>query len=437
MGTRLGALDAAFLHIEDRSNRMQLAGVLVFEGATPSFAAFRAAVESKLPSHPPFRQRLAGGLGGQLRPSWIVDAEFDLDYHLRRTAVPAPGGREELLGLVNELTSAPLDLQRPLWEMTLVEGLGADQFGIALKVHHCMVDGLSIMQIFATLFSADPASDRPLALPAPPPRVPEVRSPLSARLGRAAAAVRVAPRTRLNTGPSGPTRATDFTTVPLEEILRVRRAFGTTVNNVVLATVTGALRRYLDRHDELVDEVYAFVPVNRRTDAGPGFHGNRIGMTYPALPVGEADPSARVRKVVASVDACVRTGQADDTAALLSVSGLAPEPVAAALNRLVQFDGGLFNLTVTNVPGPPVPVYFLGRRLLRIVGSTPLTRRHALTVAVLSYAGELTFSVTTDPRRLPDGSDLVVDLADELALLSATATSLENEPTHPTTRSIR
>ncbi|RNL80178.1 wax ester/triacylglycerol synthase domain-containing protein [Nocardioides marmorisolisilvae] len=435
MSTRLGALDAAFLHIEDRSNRMQLAGILVFDGAAPTFSEFREAVETRLPSLPHFRQRLTGGLGGLLRPSWTPDAEFDLDYHLRRTAVPSPGGRTELLALVDELTSAPLDLQRPLWEMTLVEGLEDGHFGIALKVHHCMVDGLSIMQIFATLFSADPASDSPLALAAPPPRqaAPTApRPPLTERLGRAAASVRVAPRTRFNTGPSGPTRATDFTTVPLEEIHRTRRAFGTTVNNLVLATVTGALRRYLERHDELVPELYAFVPVNRRTDAGPGFHGNQIGMTYPALPVGEADPVARVAKVVASVAECVRTGQADDTAALLSVSGLAPEPVAAALNRLIQFDGGLFNLTVTNVPGPPVPVYFLGRRLLRIIGSTPLTKRHALTIAVLSYAGELTFSVTTDPRRLPDGSDLVADLADELVLLTATAAALE-----PTTRSTR
>lgn len=435
---RLSALDAAFLHMEDRSNRMQLAGVLVLEGKAPKFAEFRSAIAERLPTLPHFRERLDRSLNGLVRPSWIVDDDFEIDYHLRRLAVPAPGGRSEVLSLINDLTAAPLDLQRPLWELALVEGMPEGQFGLALKVHHCLVDGLSIMQIFAALFSADPSSNEPLALPAPPRRVaPGVETTSSsaarvlhsltataARLHRTVSMVQVAPSTRFNVGPSGPSRSTDFVSVPLQQVLGLRKSFGTTVNNVVLAVVTGAVRRYLARHDELVDHVYAFVPVNKRTDSAPGFSGNQIGMTYPALPVGTADPGERVRQVVESVATCVRTHQADDTSTLMSMSGLAPEPVAATLNRFIQFEGGLFNLTVTNVPGPPVPIYFLGSKLVRIVGSTPLTKKHALTIAALSYNGELTFSVTTDPRRLPDGNDLVQDIADEIALLTEAGAAL-------------
>ncbi len=422
MSHRLSALDAAFLQIEDRQNRMQLAGMLIFKGDAPDPEAFRAAVGERLLGLPRFRQRLRQSAFGLGRPSWVDDDSFDLDYHLSRIALPRPGGHDEIAAHIDHMTSAPLDLSRPLWEVGLVEGL-ADGFAVSLKVHHCMVDGLSIIDIFTALLAPDspqaPTSRRsgPVAVasapagPRPPGRLRRVQG--------AATMVGQAPKSLFNTGHSGPTRRTAYATVPLDSIHDIRKVHGTTVNNIVLAVVAGGLRRYLTRHDAMVDELHAFVPVNRRPHGDRGALGNQIGMTYPALPVGEASPDLRISKVIESVGEAAASGQAATTASLMGLLGLAPAPLARSLNRAAQFNAGMFNLTVTNVPGPPGPVHFLGSELELILGSTPLTKRHALTIAVLSYNGALSFMVTTDPRRVPDGSEIADDLRAELESLHA------------------
>ncbi|WP_183095768.1 wax ester/triacylglycerol synthase domain-containing protein [Nocardioides stalactiti] len=417
MPDRLSALDAAFLQVEDRQNRMQLAGMLVFDGPAPSYDDFRAAVCERLVPLPRFTQRLRQAPFGLTRPSWVDDDAFDLGYHVSRVALPGAGGDDEIAAHIDQLTSAPLDLQRPLWEVGLVEGVEGG-FGVSLKVHHCMVDGLSIIDIFTALLAPDSAlPDAPPApRTAPAPRPAPPTSPVK-RLQGVAGLLGQAPASILNGGDSGPTRRTAYVTVPLDHVHAVRRAHGTTVNNVVLAVVAGGLRRYLERHDALVDKLHAFVPVNQRAASARGGLGNQIGMTYPALPVGEPDPNDRLAAVVAEVTRCQETRQAAGTGALMTTLGLAPAPLAATLNRLVQLKGGMFNLTVTNVPGPPVEVHLLGRPLRLILGSTPLTAQHALTVAVLSYAGSLTFMVTTDPRRLPDGDQIADDLRAELETL--------------------
>ena len=412
MGSRLSPLDNAFLQMEDAENRMQLAGMLIFSGEPPEFGDFRDAVGERLLDLPRFQQRLAGSILGLRRPSWVDDKAFALDYHVRRVALPEPGGRAEVAAHIDQLTATPLDLRRPLWEVELVEGL-ENGFGLSLKVHHCMVDGLSIMDVFTALLAPD--SELPTASPSPAAANPSsgLAAPLSG-LWSAAGLIGQAPPSPFNTGRSGPTRKTDFVTVPLDDVHRIRHAHATTVNNAVLAVVSGALRRYLERHDMDIDTMHAFVPVNRRSAGARGSLGNQIAMTYPALPVGEPDPDVRVRKVIESVRHSTESGQAAVTSALISVLGLAPAPIAGTLNRALQLRSGIFNLTVTNVPGPPVPVHFLGRRLELIVGSTPLTRQHAVTIAVLSYNGTLTFMVTSDPSRVPDGSSLAVDIEAEL-----------------------
>lgn len=430
MSQRLSALDAAFLQVEDRQNRMQLAGMLIFKGEAPDPAAFRAAVSERLLPLPRFRQRLQQSPLGLGRPSWVDDDSFDLDYHLSRIALPSPGGHDEIAAHIDHMTSAPLDLSRPLWEIGLVEGL-AEGFAVSLKVHHCMVDGLSIIDIFTALLAPD--SD----LVAPPTRSNPVRrklAPVNAqvpaplrRLQGASKLLGQAPTSVFNIGTSGPTRRTAYVTVPLDSIHDIRKVHGTTVNNIVLAIVTGALRRYLTRHDAMVDKLHAFVPVNRRPRGARGSLGNQIGMTYPALPVGEASPDARVEQVVLSVAEATASGQASTTATMMGLLGLAPAPLARSINRAAQFSAGMFNLTVTNVPGPPGPVHFLGRELELILGSTPLTKRHALTIAVLSYNGALSFMVTTDPRRVPDGSEIADDLWAELKSLH-TQITLNSDP---------
>jgi len=353
MTDRLTALDAAFLQVEDRQNRMQLAGMLLFRGEAPSYDEFRSAVSERLLGLPRFRQRLRRSPWGLSRPAWVDDDAFDLDYHLSRVALPHPGSHDEVTKHIDQLTAAPLDLQRPLWEVGLVEGLDGG-FGISLKVHHCMVDGLSIVDIFTALLAPD--SDLPTD-----PRVRIASSTsthtpaLLRRLQEVPALVGQAPRSMLNGGRSGPTRRTAYVTVPLQEIHEIRRAYGATVNDIVLAVVSGGLRRYLARNDALVDHLNAFVPVNRRTDDARGALGNQIAMTYPSLPVGQSDLDLRVRQVTQAVARCREAGQAATTGALMSLMGLAPAPLAGALNRAVQFKAGMFNLTVTNVPGPPFP----------------------------------------------------------------------------------
>jgi diacylglycerol O-acyltransferase len=421
MGSRLSALDNAFLQVEDAENRMQLAGMLLFTGEPPAFDEFRRVIGERLLGLPHFTQRLSGSMFGLARPRWVDDRAFELDYHVTRVALPAPGGHAEVAAHIERLTASPLDLRRPLWEIGLVEGV-PNGFAISLTIHHCMVDGMSIVDIFAALLAPD--SEVPVI-----PAVRMVNGASSAArllsrlpaqvvgLANAAGMVRQAPRSPFNGGTPGPTRRISYVTVPLSDIHEIRGVYGTTVNNIVLSVVAGGLRRYLVRTDAEVDHLHAFVPVNARPQGNRGAMGNQIAMTYPALPVGEPDPEARVRGVIEAVRRTAESGQAAMTASLMGMVGIAPAPIAAALNRVMQFRSGMFNLTVTNVPGPPVAMHFLGRQLELIVGSTPLTRQHALTIAVLTYNGTLTFMLTSDPRRLPDGAALVDDLQTEFTEL--------------------
>jgi len=416
MGSRLSPLDHAFLQVEDAENRMQLAGLLTFRGEAPDFAEFQRVIGERVLGLPRFTQHLSGSFLGLARPRWEDDRAFELGYHVTRTAVPAPGGQAEIEAHIENLTANPLDLRRPLWEIGLVEGL-EEGFAISLKLHHCLVDGLSILDVFTAILGPD--SGPAIVPPKQAARLPvpigasTLRSLVTrpvAGLAGLAGMVGQAPPSPFNGGQPGPTRSVSYVTVPLADIHDVRRAHDTTVNNIVLAIVSGGLRRYLLRHAALVDALHAFVPVNARDVGARGALGNQIAMTYPELPVGEAEPYARVGKVIEAVRRTAQSDQAVMTSSVMGLLGLAPAPIAATLNRAVQFWAGLFNVTVTNVPGPPVPLHFLGRELQLIVGSTPLTRQHALTIAVLSYNGTLTFMVTCDPHRLPDGKDITGDL---------------------------
>lgn len=427
MGQRLSPLDNAFLQVEDAENRMQLAGMLTFSGEAPDFAEFQRVVGERVLGLPHFQQRLSGSFFGLARPRWVDDRAFELAYHVTRTALPTPGGQNEIAAHIENLTANSLDLSRPLWEIGLVEGL-EHGFAISLKVHHCMVDGLSIVDIFTALLAPD--SVIPQVPARPSKRVPAttksatltdlVTAPVSGLVG-VAGMLGQAPASAFNAGRPGPTRRVSYVTVPLTDINVVRCRYDTTVNNIVLAIVSGGLRRYLLRHDAMVDKLHAFVPVNARAEGGRGAMGNQIAMTYPELPVGESELEARVSKVIEAVRRTAQSGQAMMTSSLMGLLGVAPAPVAATLNRAMQFWAGMFNVTVTNVPGPPVPLHFLGRELQLIIGSTPLTRKHALTIAVLTYNGTLTFMVTSDPHRIPDGAAITDDLHAEFVELLAEA----------------
>lgn len=226
-----------------------------------------------------------------------------------------------------------------------------------------------------------------------------------------------APRTILTEGRASAERRTDWLQVPLDEVKAIKNTFGVTVNDVVLASVAGALRRYFERHDAVPEPIYAFVPVSLRDGSERGTLGNQIGLTFPRLPVDVAGRGDRLAAVVAVTGREEQLAQATDTARAIAVGGLLPAFASRQTNRFVQLRARLFSTTCTNVPGPPVPVYFCGRRLRQLLGCAPLTAEHAMTIAALSYDGTMFFSVTSDPARLPDGTSLVDDISAELGML--------------------
>lgn len=423
---------------------MQLAGLLVFEGPAPTLDEVRAAVAARLHLLPRFRQRLDFVPLGLGRPAWVDADPFDVTEHIGHAVRPAPGGEDAIKTHVDALSEQPLDKTRPLWRMQLVEGLSDGRFALGLVLHHCMVDGLAIMNIFGTLLSPDPNAADPIAEPWTPSPAPSTGERLLAgtadairtpgrliqgvtgsapsrvrRLVGLATALGNAPRAPMNGGRATRRRSTQWLEFDLDDIKAVRRACDTTVNNVVLAAVAGGLRRYAERTGEGVADLHAFVPVNVRADADTGDLGNHISMTYPRLPVSEADPLSRVAAAAAEVERLKRTDQAGAVGDLIAFSGLIPPALAARVNRTMYFAGGLFNLTITNVPGPPIPLYFAGRRLTALGGAAPLTAQHALTIAFLSYDGRVFVSITADPARVPDSASFAADLDASFAELIA------------------
>ncbi|MEU1994029.1 wax ester/triacylglycerol synthase family O-acyltransferase [Nocardia gamkensis] len=439
---RLSPMDVAFLDVEDPQNRAHLFGLLVFDGPAPTFEDFRCAIGACLPDLPRFRQRIARVPGGLHRPEWVDAEGFQIDRHLGSIELPPPGDIGELNALADELSSAAMDMGRPLWEMQLVTGLAGGQFAIAVKLHHSMVDGVSIMDVFSVLFSVEPNAQLPTPQPWSPQRVPgpfglSSRATVDAARDSAAALAtgirhmgRVwniagsirrtarllgqAPVTQFNAGPSGSRRRNSWLSVPLSEFALVKTQFETTINNVYLAVIAGALRRHRERSGETSVPLYAFVPVSIRDESERGALGNRIGLTFPRLPVDLDDAVARLADVGSVVDRRKQWQQATDTAALLAMGGSTPPVLTKHMNRYIQLRSRLFNLTCTNVPGPRVPVYFCGRRLRGMLGSAPLTASHAVTMSALSYNGTMFIAVTSDPVRVPDGDRLIEDFRAEL-----------------------
>ena len=333
----LSPTDASMLAIEDPDHGMHLQIIYVFEGEPPTFDEFRQTVEERLLGAPRFRQRISKVPFNLGRPAWVDDERFDLNYHLRRTALPAPGSEEELRTLSNRLLQQPLDLRRALWEMWLVEGLADNRFAIIHRVHHCMVDGIATQDISTMMFSATPHEERPAETEWRPAGRPggaqlvasglvdyagktggavvsgilkSARSPLTAlkdtvqsarTLGAVSGLTGSVPSTILNR-PGGPRRRTDWVRVPLDDLRATKKAHDTTINNIVLAASAGALRRYFKRHGQPIpDGMRAMVPVSVRLDDERGVLSNRVSAIFPLLPLEESDPAKRVALVAAEV----------------------------------------------------------------------------------------------------------------------------------------
>jgi diacylglycerol O-acyltransferase / wax synthase len=472
---RLSAMDASFLQIETPTNRMHLLALFVFEGPAPSISQFRAAVAARLPLVPRFRQRLAEVPLGLGRPVWVDDETFELCFHTRHTSLPIADW-EEFRALADQLFAQPLDMSRPLWEMCLVEGLPEGRFAVASKFHHCMVDGVSATDLSAKLFTAEPVAETAVErwIPQPEPsnaalavdalagaaRLPPVgarwllrrvhrpRALLSAALARVDSVARLgsgglAPPSPLNRGRSSSSRRTHWHRVPLGEMREAKTAYGTTINNVVLAAVTGALDRYFARHGETVPAGFrAAVPVSVRVEPDKGVLGNRVALMYPRLPGGIGDPVARIDAVDAEIRRSRESRQAVGAKTITDIGDFAPPTIMAQVFRLTA-RARMFNLVITNVPGPQVRLHLCGRPLVEVLPTVPVTPVHALAVGVISYMDTMFFGVTTDPRRIPDGELFVAELAAALRELyerrpaRLTDAVLLDEPAGPADRVAR
>jgi WS/DGAT/MGAT family acyltransferase len=463
---RLSALDAMFLEIEDPNVHMHVGAIAVFDAkplARPDggldIERIRRLAGPALARSGRFRQRLdrVPILG---HPVWVDDERFNLDYHLRHTALPEPGDERQLKRLVGRVMSQKLDLHKPLWEMWLVEGLEGDRFAVITKAHHCMIDGISGVDLLGMLLAPDAGTEGAEAraeasashrwLPRPAPNglrllAGEARRRAGLALGalragrealgapiRAADALREALESlaeALGAGLSGgsqtplnpdigPHRRFDWLRMELEAVKEVKNRLGGTVNDVVLATTAGALRSFLAGRGVDVDalDIRVQVPVDIRPDAERGRLGNRITMLFAKLPVAEPDPLRRFERVVETTGALKASHQGRGTELLEKISDWTAKEVLAGLALLTARQLA-YNVVVTNVPGPGFPVYLLGARMLAVYPLVPLFRSQGLGIALFSYEGGLFWGFNADWDALPDLHDLVLAVQAEFETL--------------------
>lgn len=436
---RLSSIDAGFLHIEDEGAHMHIGALGVFDGPAPSGAAFRAHIDARLPALPRYRQKLQLMPLGTGRPLWVEDTSFRLDYHVRHTALPSPGGDQELMTLVNRVVGQRLDRSKPLWEMWLVEGLDAGQWAIICKTHHAMIDGVSGVDLLTVLLDLEASTPE---LPPPPPWRPaetpgaidlltagvrglvrnvgdlsgrslklalQPKQGVRAVLGAASALAETAkplvdgaPKTPLNTKP-GPHRSVAVVTTKLADYKLAKSRSGATVNDVVLAAVAGALGSFLADRGMDVDGVQlrACVPVSMRPDDKKGAMGNEIAIMMAPLPVGLRDPKLRLAFVQEAMKHLKASKQAEGAKVLTSIENALPPAILARASKL-GFSSRLYNLLVTNVPGPQVPIYLLGRQLKELVPLAFLAPEHTLAIGVMSYNGNVTYGLLADADAVPD-----------------------------------
>src|SRR4051794_20021236 len=452
---RLTGLDASFLARERGGAHMHVGSVLVFDGPAPEYDALVEAIAGRLHLVPRYRRRLAFPPFGVSRPVWVDDPHFNVRYHLRHTGLPAPAGDAELRTLAGRVFSQQLDRDKPLWEIWLVDGVRDDRFALICKTHHALVDGISGVDILTVLL--DPDADPPPPPPAPvwaarpaPGRAALFAEALLERrdgpggVGRAAVAppdragaelggaaaglaamlaagVAGAPPSPINV-PIGPHRRFAWTRAELARFKAIKDALGGTINDVVLTVVTGALRSLLIRRGRETDgvELKAMVPLSVRAESERGALGNRVAAMYAPLPVGLADPLERFAHVHSAMAGLKESGQAVGALAITRLADAAAPTVLGQAARL-QSRQRFFNLTVTNVPGPRVPLYLLGRRLREFYPQVPLVLNTALGIAIMSYADELFFGLLGDYDGLPDLDAVADDLAAAIAELSRAA----------------
>src|SRR5512133_1362135 len=434
----MSALDASFLHVEDAVSHMHIGSVGIFEGPAPPQDAILAAVGAKLHLVPRYRQHVRFPPLALARPIWVDDCHFNLDYHVRRTALPAPGGDAELRNLVGRVMAQKLDRSKPLWEMWLAEGLGDGRWALVNKLHHSMVDGVSGTDLLSVVFDTERRSAPTEAQPwQPAPEPGAARIVASAVAHRAAPPYEAArglwatargpgravgqateiaravtslrgllvprPETSLN-GPIGPHRRWAWARGRLADVKAIRTEHGGTVNDVVLAVIARGFRDLLLGRGEAVDSrvVRTMVPVSVRTPAERGTYNNKVSAMFADLPVSLADPVERLATVRAQMQDLKESHQAVAGSTLTSLGGFAPAMLLALAGRVAtRTPQHSVNTVTTNVPGPQHAIYLAGQRMLEYFPFVPLAGHVRCGVAIVSYDGALNFGVTGDYETAP------------------------------------
>lgn len=444
-GERLGPLDHVFLHVEDKATSMHIASLAVFEGPIPAYDELREALRRKLPLVPRYRQRITKVPLNLARPVWTDHRDFDIDAHLRRVAVAAPGGEAELAAVMSQEMSEPLPRELPLWSATLVEGIADGHWGVITKIHHAMADGISGMDLLSTIFDSSPEPD-PVPeddwQPQPQPSAAQLltdavreRATVPGKELRAAARLVTSPRATLGhartltrglaqfataarpiagtslIGPIHRERLFRWAVVPIADVLEIKQALGGTINDVVLAAVTRAHQELLVHRgdDPTAHAVRTLVPVSVRHEDGQGVTDNRVSAILVELPVDEIDPVRRMEVIHQRMKRLKHSHEADAGEAVTELSDLLPPPLlAAGLHMAFRVPHRVLATVTTNVPGPRQTLYLLGRKMLVTYPQVPIADRIRVGVAVTSYDGDLAFGITADASSTPD-VDVFVD----------------------------
>ncbi len=465
----MSPLDSAFLRLETRDTSLHIASVAIFEGPAPAYVDLLDLLARKLGELPRYRQRIREVPLWLGRPVWVDDPSIDLRYHLRRTALPSPGGPLELRTLMARLMSQQLDRRRPLWEDWIVEGLEGGRWALVSKVHHCMVDGIAGTDLLTRLLDSEPGGNREPGgsrepggneVPAPVEVWRPAPEPSNARLlaaaltslphrpvaaARAAVDAAVHPRrtaeggfllargalawSRLAvpveasslSGPLGRARAWDYTRTTFEEIKAVRQAHGGTFNDVVLAAIAGGFRELLSSRGERPEDhvLRTLIPVSVRGPGG-GAVDNEVSAMIADLPMAVSDPVERLAAVSAELDRLKASGEIEIAELMTAAGGwTSPLVLAVGLTGAFRMPHRHLVTVATNVPGPAVPLYALGRRLLELYPYVPIADRVRIGVAMTSYDRVLTFGITADAVSTPDIAVLTAGITEGMRALVA------------------
>jgi diacylglycerol O-acyltransferase / wax synthase len=461
---RLSALDVSFLTNESSSAHMHVGALAIFEGPPPTYDDLAEHIRSRLHLVPRFRQKLAYPPAPTGRPFWVDDPTFNIEYHVRHSALPSPGSEDQLRRMAARIFSQRLDRTKPLWELWLVQGLTRKRFAFVTKTHHALVDGVSGVDIATVLFDLKPVPEPAEAehewVPSPEPSAASLLAKdaegvlsapvrLARRLERAVEHpehtlhqvaesltalgevgwnfANPAPETPLNVE-IGPHRRFSWVRADLAGFKRIKDVLGGTVNDVVLAVVTGAMRSWLHSRGVRTEglELRAQVPVSIRAEDERGRLGNRIAAVRGPLPVYIDDPVRRLAVVREGMEGIKQSKQALGAEVITRFNDFAPPTLLAQAAR-INFSTRLFNLVVTNVPGPQIPLYVLGRELQDIFPVGFLPPNQALFIAIMSYNGSINFGLLADYDAIDDVDAIAAGIESAIAELGEAAERIASE----------